>query len=206
MRKITCNCEQTFTADLPDEVDLDQSPDTVQSINEGTFLSCICPACGAELHTDLETRVVWPSRSMKLVLVPELSRFAVLSGRYEAAEGYDLVVGYAELADRVTVYRDGLDPLAVEALKFHLVQKALESSPESAPIISFEGVDADSNLVFHVHGLRDSEIAVMKVPEKLYQTVYGSVTAKPDEEPHSLLRNGAYLSVQNLAFGGSDND
>lgn len=206
MRKITCNCEQTFTADLSEEADLDRTPETLNEIIDGSFLTCTCPACGSLLHTDLETRVLWPSRSMKLLMVPELSRLSVLSSRHEVPEGFDLVVGYAELADRVTVYRDQLDPLTVETLKFHLVQKALESSPETNTVVSFEGLDSEGNLNFHLHGLRNDEVAVMKVPSKLYESVRAAVTSKPQEEPQSLLRNGAYLSVQNLAFEGSDND
>lgn len=206
MRKITCNCEQTFTADLPEEADLDRSPETIAAIIDGTFLTCACPACGALLHTDLETRVIWPSRSMKIMMVPELSRLSVLSSRQEVPAGFELVVGYAELADRVTVYRDGLDPTSVETLKFHLVQKALESSPKKLPVVSFEGLDGEGNLGFHLHGLRDSEVAVMMVPAKIYQTIRQTVESNPDGEPQALLRNGAYISVQNLSFEGPEND
>jgi len=206
MRKITCNCEQTFTADLPEEIDLDASPETLGAIVDGTFLTCVCPACGSVLHTDLETRVLWPSRDMKVALIPELARRAVLSGRYTAPDDFGLVVGYPELADRVTVYRDELDPLVVETLKFHLLSKALESDPDANPVATFEGKDDSGNLTFHVHGLRDAEVAVMSVPRKLYDTLRAGVTTDPDAEPQSLLRNGAYLSVQNAFFEGNEHD
>ncbi len=206
MRKITCNCEHEFSADLPDEVNLDRSPDILEKIADGSFLSCACPSCGAILHTDLETRVEWPSREMRLLLVPELARLSVLSGHLSGPEGFDVVVGYAELADRVAVYAARLDALAVETLKFHLAEKALDSVPDSKPLLTFESLDGEGNLLFHIHGLRDSEVAVSSVPLRLYESVRNAVGSNPGEEPQSLLRNGAYLSVQNVLFEGGQDD
>lgn len=206
MRKITCNCEQIFTADLPEEVNLDRTPETVGAILNGSFLTCACPACGAILHTDLETRVLWPSKGMRLIMVPELMRFSIISSRMAVPEGFAIVIGYVELSDRVSVYRDDLDPMTVETLKFHLIRKAMETVQGKKLIATYERTDEESNLEFHLHGLRDAEVAVMKVPGKLYNTVHAGIKAHPDEEPQTLLLNGAYLSVQNLVFEEMDHD
>lgn len=204
MRTITCHCDHTFEADLPEAADLDRSPELLSAIADGSFLTCRCPSCGARLHTDLDTLVSWPSRNMNLALVSEVSRLAVLSGHAAAPEGFDVVVGYAELADRVAVFAADLNPLTVETLKFHLASKALESLPSGRPVITFEGLDAQGNLLFHIHGLRDGEVAVTAIPRPLYESVKAEVETKPEDEPQSCLRNGPYLSVQNLELEGGD--
>lgn len=205
MRTVTCNCENTFEADLPDEIDLDTAPELTASIADGSFLSCACPACGTLLHTDVEARVLWASHGMKLALVPELSRMSVLSGRQSSPEGFELVIGYAELADRVAVYSARLNPVAVETLKFHLIEKALETAPDRDPVITFERTDAASNLVFYVHGLRDQEVAVTTVPRTLYNTIESAVILNPEAEPQSLLKNGSWVSARNIRMEASDN-
>lgn len=205
MRTITCNCEHAFEADLPEEVNLDLEPETFASITSGSFLTCTCPACGAVLHTDLETRILWPSRGMQLILFPELTRVSLLSGRQTAPDGFELVIGYAELADRVAVYGARLDPLAVETLKFHLIGKAKETDPDRHPLITFERLESTGNLLFHVHGLRDDEVAVTTVPRSLYETIESRVLSNPDTEPHSLLRNGSWISALNILVEGTDN-
>ncbi len=204
MRTITCHCDHTFEADLPETADLDRSPELVSAIADGSFLSCRCPSCGANLHTDLDTLVTWPSRNMKLALVSEVSRLAVLSGHAEVPEFFDAVVGFAELADRVAVFAAGLDPLTVETLKFHLASKALDSMPTGKPVITFEGLDDQGSLRFHIHGLRAGEVAVSAIPRSLYDSVSSEIAANPDEEPQCCLRNGPYLSVQNLELEGGD--
>lgn len=198
MRKITCHCEQVFSADLPETVNLDENPGILDQIADGSFLSCVCPVCGSTLHTDLQTDILWSSKNVRLRLIPELKRFSFASGKEKTAEGTQIVIGYPELADRVAVLRDGLDPLAVEALKYHLLEKAAEIPSERDPYIVYEKRLDSGALEFHIFGLKTDEVAVTSVPFSLYEKVKQQAEEHPGDELFSALQNGAYLSVQNV--------
>lgn len=198
MRKLTCHCDQTFSVDLPETVNLDERTELVGSIADGSFLSCVCPRCNAVLHTDMRTLLKWPSRDTILDLIPEIDRIPFLSGSVAGAPGADVVIGYPELADRVAVIGAGLDPLAVEAVKYHLSVKARENSADARPLVFFEKLRANGDLEFHIHGLKEGEVAVTAVPSSVYETVKKDAESQPDGELYSSLRNGAYLSVQNI--------
>ncbi len=206
MRKITCQCEQVFNVDMGDSVDLDADPSLVASIKEGSFLSFVCPTCGCVMHTDIRTRVDWPSKGISLVLVPELDRISFLSGTSPIDSGLVPVVGYPELADRVAVLDAGLDALAVESLKFHLLRRSSESNPGARVSVYFERLDDAGDLEFHAHGLSETEIAVVRVPRSVYERVLTDSRERPDAEPYALVQNGAYLSVQNVSFEDNANE
>lgn len=198
MRKITCHCEQTFSVDLPETVNLDDNPDIIRDIADGSFLTCICPACEAELHTDLETDILWPSKNLKLKLIPEIERFSFMSGKKKIPEGFQLVIGYPELADRTAVVNANLDPLVMEALKYHLLEKAAEMSPEGEPSVYFEKLTDSGALEFHMYGIKKDEVALSVIPPTLYEKVKAMADSEPDGELFSALRNGPYISVQNV--------
>jgi len=129
---------------------------------------------------------------------------AILAGTFMAAAevaagalATDFVVGYPELADRVAVLEAGLDPAAVEILKYYLLLKAAEADPNAEASAWFNGLAADS-LEFHVHGLRPGEVAVSRIPRSLYERTLAESKVRPGEEPFRSIRNGNYVSVQNL--------
>ncbi len=198
MRKITCHCEQTFSVDLPETVNLDEKPDIIKDIADGSFLTCICPACEAELHTDLETDILWPSKKTKLRLIPELERFSFMSGKKKIPKDFQIVIGYPELADRIAVLQDNLDPLSIEALKYHLLEKAAEMSPEGEPSVYFEKLTDSGDLEFHMHGIKNGEVAVSIIPYGLYEKIKTMAETQPENELFSALKNGPYVSVQNV--------
>lgn len=198
MRKLTCHCDQTFNVDLPETVDLDERKELVGSIADGSFLSCVCPRCNAVLHTDVRTLLKWQSKRVSIDLIPETDRIPFLSGSVPGAPGAEVVIGYPELADRVAVIDAGLDPLVIEAVKYHLSAKAKESSADARPLVFFEKKNAAGDLEFHIHGLKKDEIAITTVPYRVYETIAKDAAEHPDEEIFASLRNGAYLSVQNI--------
>lgn len=198
MRKLTCHCDQTFNVDLPETVDLDANGEIIGAIADGSFLSCSCPTCGAVLHTDLRTRLDWPSKSISLDLIPEIERIPFLSGTVQGATGAEVVIGYPELADRVAVLASNIDPLVVEALKYHLSVKANESLGDAKPLVFFEKKTASGDLEFHIHGIKKDEIAITTVPYRVYESIAKDAAEHPDGELFVSLRNGAYLSVQNI--------
>lgn len=206
MRKITCPCDQVFSVDIPETVNLDSSADTIARIENGSFLSCVCPSCNSVLHTDLRTRFEWPSKKTNLLLIPEIERIAFLSGNLEPDADAETVIGFAELADRISVLRDGLDPLAVEAVKYHLASKARTASPASQLTILFEKKRDGGDLEFHIHGLKTDEVAITVIPPRIYDSIVKNIGEHPDEEPYVSLRNGSYLSVQNILIEDGQND
>lgn len=203
MRKITCPCEQVFNADIPEKVDLDQDTDALDKLMDGSLLSCICPTCNAELNLDLPLTVSWPSRKATIVMVPEMERLALVSGTLSPKKNAMYVVGYAELADRTAVIRDGLEPVVIEALKYRLLQKAKETDPQKNPVAFYEKRDESGELEFHIHGIRETEVAVTRIPSRLYNSILGDWKANPEREDYTALHVGSYLSVRNILLEDS---
>lgn len=205
MRKLTCHCEQVFNVDIPEVVNLDSNPEIIGQICDGSFLTCICPACNAVLHTDLETRFEWPSKKTTIVLIPEIDRFSFLSGNIHAIKDASVVIGYPELADRIAVLTANLAPLAIESVKYHLAVKARETNPDAKLTILFEKLNENKDLEFHIHGLKKDEVAVTVIPLRIYQSIKDDSEKNPDSEPYSSLQNGSYLSIQNILIEDSHN-
>ncbi len=200
MRRLTCPCEHEFDADIPQTVNLDESPGIIGNIASGSFLTCVCPSCGNTLHLDIETRIEWPSKGAVLTLVPEIGRLSLMSGKADRADNERFVVGYAELADRIAVLDAGLDPLSVEFLKYRLIDKARESGPGLSLFVYFERMTECNDLEFHIHGLRDGEVAVSHVPFRVYSAIHDEILKNPDREDLKALVNGGYISVRNILF------
>jgi len=206
MRKLTCHCEQVFNVDLSEVVNLDSDKNIIKQISDGSFLTCVCPTCETVLHTDLMTRLEWPSKKITLTLIPEIDRINYLSGMIPTESDTEILIGYAELADRVAVLEADLSPLAIEALKYHLAIKARKSGTDIKPVILFEKRTDNNELEFHIHGLKKDEVAITRVPLQVYETIYKDTLGESDNELFSSLRNGAYLSVQNILIEDIEHD
>jgi hypothetical protein len=94
------------------------------------------------------------------------------------------------------VYRDGLEPIAVEAVKYYLYLKAEESYPDNEPEIWYASSSPES-LEFHIHGIKQDEIAVMRIPFSLYKKTLDDYKKHPRDEIFTALRVRSYLSVKN---------
>lgn len=206
MRKLTCHCEHEFSADIPESVNLDEHPEVVGKIASGSFLTCTCPSCNSILHLDIRTRVEWPSKNAVVVLVPEIERLSLESGQTEREGNESFVVGYAELADRIAVLDAGLDPLAVEFLKYRLLEKSREANPDLMPLLYFERLTDNKDLEFHIHGIRDGEVAVTSVPNRVYSMIRDEIATNPDRDDCLALVNGGYISVRNILVEGDEDD
>ena len=200
MRKLTCHCEQTFNVDLPEVVNLDEKSEIVANIANGSFLTCVCPTCNAVLHTDLRTKLEWPSKKRTIELIPEIDRLLFLSGAIAVDGATDIVIGYPELADRVAVLQANLDPLVIEAVKYHLAVKARETNTDAKPVILFEKKNDAGDLEFHIHGLKKDEVAITTVPRRIYDAIEKDAREHPEGELFESLVNGAYVSVQNISI------
>jgi hypothetical protein len=198
MKSITCLCENTFDADIPDEVDLDGDSAQLDKIRSGGFLSFTCPACGKTLKPEFPLKVKSASLKLALLMIPEDERMTFYRGKYEVPAGFECVIGYPELLDRVRAIADGFDHRAIEIMKYIFLCKAEDSDPKAQPFIFYHGIE-DGSLCFHVHGLKDDgDVAVVKAPRKLYEMTLKELPAKSTEEPFDAILKPPYVSVNRL--------
>jgi hypothetical protein len=85
----------------------------------------------------------------------------------------------------------------VEALKYYLLLKAGESYPEEEIGAWYQGRSPDS-LEFHLHGIREGEVAVTRLPLSIYEKTLADFIKHPRGEIFTSLRVRSYLSVQNM--------
>jgi len=197
MRNVTCRCEKSFDADLPDEIDLDAEPGRIDQILSGDFFAVACPECGARLKPELRVRILSRKRSLDLTVLPELERVSLYRGAAGLPKGGQALVGYEELYEWARILRDGLDADAVEILKYWMEAKAVEQAPEADIIVSYSG-KKDGKLVFHVAGLRESEIAVLPVDESTYAKTLADKPRTMRAEPFDKVFAGPYRSIRAL--------
>jgi hypothetical protein len=195
-RKITCICETVFDIDVPESVDLDETPDTLNEIMDGGFLSYTCPACEKKHKPEFPITVVWPSRSLTLEVLPETERGAYYR-RKKDVPGSSVVISFLEMADRLAVIRDGFEPIVIEALKYYMLSKAQENYPDQEISMWYQQ-KAAGHLEFHLHGIREGEVAVSRIPMPLYEKKLLDYQKNPRSELFSSLRIRGYVSVQNL--------
>ena len=200
MKTITCRCERTFEANLPDEVDLDRDPEVIGAILDGEFLVTTCPHCGERLKPDIPVVLTSGRRGLTLRVLPEGERHTWMSELKSLPHGIEILVGYAELYERIVILKDGLDPRALEILKYYILAKALESSPETSetPRVFYRGKDENGRLSFGIEGLRAGEIALLALTFDRYEKALGDMPGLAAKEPFSLFLSGPYVSIRAL--------
>ena len=198
-QRITCFCENAFEVDIPDEIDLDGGT-WLEDIQNGTFLNFTCTSCSKNLKPEFQLSITWPTKQLKFEVFPELDRGEFYRRKKTPAskDPYKLetIIGYPEMADRLAMIKDGFEPVAIEAIKYYLHLKADEQYPDDELDIWYYG-SSESSLEFHIHGIRENEVAVMKVPISLYQKTLNDFEKNPKSELFSALRVQSYLSVKN---------
>jgi hypothetical protein len=195
-QKIPCLCDNTFSVEVPGEIDLDQRPEYLDEIMDGSFMNFTCPSCGKKHKPEFPVTLLWPSRKLRLEALPELDRGEYYR-RKKDPPGTETVIGYPEMADRLAVVRDGLDPAAVEAVKYYLLLKAEETYPDEEISIWYQNRGPES-IEFHLHGIRKGEVAVSRVPLSVYEKTFEDYKKHPKGEIYSALRFRTYLSIQNM--------
>jgi hypothetical protein len=193
---INCPCGKNFSIEFEEEVDLDQNPEYIEEIFNGTFMSFFCPACGKKHKPEYRITLLWKSENLKLEVLPELER-GEFYRRKDEKVSFETVIGYPEMAERLAVIADGLEPVAIETLKYYLLAKAEENYP-GRDINAWYHEKNDSGVVFHLDGIREGELAVMKVPLQLYEKTREDYRKKPKNEIFTHLRWRSYMSVQNI--------
>jgi hypothetical protein len=196
-RKIPCFCDNSFIVEVPEEIDLDLNSSYMDEIRNGSFMNFHCPRCGKKHKPEFPITVLWPSKKLAFEVFPELDRGEFYRAKKDGKTPVkETIIGYPELADRLAVIKDGLEPAAVEAIKYYLYIKAEESYPDDEMEIWYSSSSGEY-LEFHIQGIREGEVAVMKVPRATYEKTLDDFLKHPKSEIFSALRVRSYLSVKN---------
>jgi hypothetical protein len=195
-RSIGCPCGKTFSAETEEEIDLDQYPENIGRVCDGSFMNFVCPGCGKLHKPEYPVMLLWPSKKLAIEVLPELDRGAFYL-RKKDPSGVETVISYPELADRIAVYRDGLEPAVIETLKYYLLLKAEENYPGADIGIWYQG-NGPEGIEFHLHGIKAGEVAVSRVPPAIYDKTLADFAKRPKSEIFASLRTRSYLSVQNM--------
>jgi hypothetical protein len=197
MRKVTCMCEASFEAELGDEIDLDSNGAALGEILKGDFFAVTCPNCGTRLKPELRVRFFSKKKGLNFLVLPELERMSLYLGNASVPAGAEVLVGYAELFERAKVLSEGLDPEAIEIIKYLLLQKAWDQAPDAELGVAFAG-KKDGKLVFHVSGLKAGELAVLPIAESIYAKTLSDKARTMREEPFDRIFKGPYRSLRAL--------
>ena len=195
-QNIGCPCGRNFSVEIEEEIDLDQKPERLEEINGGTFMSFTCPNCGKKHKPEYKITLLWKSKNLKLEVLPELERGEFYRNKKETVS-LETIIGYPEMADRIAVIKDDLEPAAIETLKYYLLVKAEENYPDREINVWYHGKDS-GGVEFHLNGIREDEVAVMKVPLQVYEKTIKDYRKHPKNEIFTSLRCRSYLSVQNI--------
>jgi hypothetical protein len=196
-------CENSFDADLPEEIDLDANPGVIDEILSGDFLAVRCPNCGNMLKPELRVRLTSKGSSLDLVVLPELERGLLYNGATELPPGAQALVGFPELFERARILKDGLDAEAVEILKLWVLEKATEQASDAAISVAYSG-KKDGKLAFHVTGLKEGQIAVLPIDPATYAKTLADKAKTLHEAPFDRIFKGPYRSIRALEMDEED--
>jgi len=214
-QKITCFCDSVFEVEAPQTIDLDAESRYFDELLSGTFLNFTCSNCGKKHKPEFPLTVRWQSKGFHCEVVPEQDRgdfyrakksapLGTPKGDKKGAPLTETIIGYPELADRLSILRDGFEVIAIEAIKYLLYQKAFDEYPDAKPEVWYFGFSESTNrikkdgfLEFHIHGIRADEVAVMKIPLSLYQQTLADYREQPKKALFSGLVVHTYRSVKN---------
>jgi hypothetical protein len=195
-KNITCLCGNNNLIDYEEEVDLDQKPENLTDILSGTFMSYKCTYCDKKNKPEYPITIVWKSKNLKMRVLPELERGDFYRNKKENYQ-FETIISFPEMADRLAVINDGLEPVIIETLKSFLLDKAAENYPDKE-INAWYHSNSPDGVEFHLDGIRRGEVAVMRIPQELYNKFLADYKKNPKSGIFPQLRVRSYLSVQNL--------
>ena len=196
--KIPCFCDNTFVVEVPEEINLDTDPQYIEDILAGNFMNFPCSNCGKRHKPEFTLTVNWPAKNLALEVLPELDRGAFYRRKLKKEETpKETVISYPEMTERIAMVKDGFIAEAIEAIKYYLFVKADENYPEQDISVWYHSKN-ENNLEFHIHGIKDNEVAVMQIPHSLYEKTLNDFRNNPKEEPFPSLREKSYCSIQNM--------
>lgn len=198
IKQVRCRCDAMVDVETPDSIDLDVGEGALARLADGESPQATCPRCGVAVRAELPLRVAMKSAGLDAVVLPESERLAAYRGKANAPAGVEVLLGYQELFERARCLRDGLTPLALEALKHAIEAKADESGPaEGDVVVLYNGLEGGS-LAFHVLGLKPGEAGVIRVPRSAYDSIAEAAARQAGKEPYKTLGAGHYHGARKL--------
>ncbi|MDR0300986.1 MAG: CpXC domain-containing protein [Treponema sp.] len=191
-----CFCGRSFTVDIEEKINLDESPDQLEKICDGSFMSFNCPDCDKRHKPEYSIMLEWKSKKLNLEVLPELER-GEFYRRKKDKSSVETIIGYPEMADRIAVIKDDLEPVVIETLKSYMLAKAEENYPDKDINAWYIG-KTPNGIEFHLDGIKQDEVAVMVIPGEVYENTLADFKKRPKNETFTSLRCRTYLSVQNL--------
>ncbi|MCL2800263.1 MAG: hypothetical protein FWD28_00710 [Treponema sp.] len=195
-KNINCLCGTNLQIEYEETIDLDTDNESLDKIFNGTFLSQKCSFCGKMHKPEFKITIVWKSKDLKMEVYPELDRGEFYKNKKENPS-IESIIGYPEMADRLAVIKDDLEPVVIETLKSFLLGKAAEAYPDNE-INAWYHCKGANGIEFHLDGIRPDEVAVMRIPMEMYENTLEDYKKRPKNETYASLRVRSYLSVQNL--------
>jgi hypothetical protein len=192
---ITCICGTNILIDYEEEIDLDQEPKYLEEIFSGKFMNYKCSFCGRNNKPEFLINIEWKSKKIKMKILPELYRGEFYRDKNDDPK-FETIISYPEMADRLSVINDGLEPVIIEALKSYLLDKAAENYPDKT-VNAWYHSNSSAGIEFHLDGIRQGEVAVMKIPHDVYKKTLDDYKKNPKNGIFPSLRVRSYLSVQN---------
>jgi len=195
-KNIICPCGKNFPFEYEEELDLDSDNQILENIFNGTFMSIACPSCLKMHKPEFKVTLDWKSKNYKLTAIPELERGEFYLNKKENPP-HDTVIGFPEMADRLAVIKDGLEPVVIETLKSYILAKAEENYPDNDINIWYY-CTLPSGIEFHLDGIRHDEVAVMRITLEMYNNTLEDYKKHSKKTIYTALRLRSYMSVQNL--------
>ncbi|MCL2229605.1 MAG: CpXC domain-containing protein [Treponema sp.] len=193
---INCLCGTNVSVEYKEEIDLDSHPEILEKIFMGNFMSYKCSFCGKQHKPEYKIKIIWNSKNLNMEVLPELDRGEFYRNKKENPS-VETVIGYPEMADRLAIINDNLEPVIIETLKSFLLDKAIENYPDKEINIWYNNKNANG-IEFHLDGIRNDEVAVMRVPMEMYEKSLEDFRKRPKNDIYASLRVRSYLSVQNI--------
>ncbi|MCL2758674.1 MAG: CpXC domain-containing protein [Treponema sp.] len=195
-KNITCLCGTNISFEYEEEIDLDLKPEILKSIFNGTFMSSNCGYCGKKHKPEYKILISWKSKNLNMEVLPELDRGEFFRNKKDNP-AFETIIGFPEMADRLAVINDSLEPVIIETLKYYLLEKAAENYPDNDVNVWYH-CKGSNGIEFHLDGIRQGEVAVMRIPHEIYDKTSEDYKKHPKNGVFPALRVRSYLSVQNL--------
>jgi hypothetical protein len=193
---INCLCGTNIQIEYDEEIDLDQNPEILNLIFKGTFMNYKCSFCGKNHKPEYKIIIIWKSKNLKMEVLPELNRGEFYRNKKEISNT-ETIIGFPEMADRLSVINDDVEPVVIETLKSFLLDKAEENYPDKEINVWYH-CRGENGIEFHLDGIRPGEVAIMRIPLEMYQKTMDDYKKHPKNEIFTSLRVRSYLSVQNI--------
>ncbi len=199
MNTYECLCGEQIIHTFPDHFLLDGPEGILGKLLKGELFYLTCPACGLVHKLEERAIISTVNGDFCVLFLPEEYREQVLAGTYTFEEKVNrLTVGYPELAEKVLLWREGLDDQVIEYLKFGFLLKMHKNVS-----LIFKEIN-QGRLEFFVEGFDPGKVAVTSIPVELYQNQLKKKAEFLSDPRLKQFLNPPHVSVRGLHWEKSE--